>query len=164
MVQCVAEDAWIIVDDLLGADEHELRLHWLMPDLPFAVTAGSPFCAVLSAENVRFRWNVFSSSPGSAAIIRAGKNVATGLACRDRDQDQDEELLGWESPTYGELRPAISLVYHVQAPLPVRIVTVILAGEALRLRQSDSNLVLSRDAAQVYQVSLAPVPIDRASA
>ena len=67
--------------------------------LPFAVTSNSPFCAVLSAENVRFRWNVLSSYPGSAAIIRAGKNVATGLACRDRDQDQDEELLGWESPT-----------------------------------------------------------------
>jgi len=167
MVQCVAEEAWIIVDDLLGADEHELRLHWLMPDLPFAVTSDSPFCAVLSAENVRFRWNVLSSSPGSAAILRAGKNVATGLARRDRDQDQDqdqdEELLGWESPTYGELRPAISLIYRVQALLPVRIVTVILAGEALRIRQSDSNLVLSRDAAQVYQVSLSPVPIDRAS-
>jgi len=136
-----------------------------MPDLPFAVTSDSPFCAVLSAENVRFRWNVLSSSPGSAAILRAGKNVATGLARRDRDQDQDqdEELLGWESPTYGELRPAISLIYRVQALLPVRIVTVILAGEALRIRQSDSNLVLSRDAAQVYQVSLSPVPIDRAS-
>jgi hypothetical protein len=80
-----------------------------------------------------------------------------------KDRDEDEELLGWESPTYGELRPAISLVYRVRAPLPVRIVTVILAGEALRLGQSDSNLVLSRDAAEVYQVSLGAVQIDSAS-
>ena len=51
---------------------------------------------------------------------------------------------------------------RVQARLPVRLVTVILAGEALQLRQSDSNLVLSRDASQVYQVSLA-VQTERAS-
>ena len=147
MVQCVTEDAWVIVDDLLGTGEHELRLHWLLPDLPFEVSATSPFCAVLSAEKVRFRWSVFSGSPGSVAVIRGGESL-TG--------DGNHELLGWESPTYGERCPAISLLYRVEAPLPVRIVSAILAGEALQLRQSDSNLVLSRDASQVYQVSLAP--------
>src|ERR1700676_1843411 len=151
-VQCVTEDAWVIVDDLLGAGEHELRLHWLLPDLPFEVIADTPLCAVLSADKQSFRWNVFSSSPGSAAILRGGKIVAGNIECRNRE----EEALGWESLTYGELCPAITLLYRVQAPLPVRIVTVILAGEALQLRQSDSNLVLSRDASQVYQVSLAP--------
>jgi hypothetical protein len=159
MVHCVTEDAWVIVDDLLGAGEHELQLHWLLPDLPFEVIAAAPFCAVLSAEKVRFRWNVLSSSPGSAAIIRGGKILAGNIECRNRE----EELLGWESPTYGELCPAISLLYRVQARLPVRIITVILAGEELQLRQSDSNLVLSRDAAQVYQVSLVPVQTERAS-
>jgi len=158
-VQCVTEDAWVIVDDLLGAGEHELRLHWLLPDLPFEVIAVAPFCAVVSAEKVRFRWNVFSSSPGNSAIIRGGKNLAGDIVCRD----EDEELLGWESPTYGERCPAISLLHRVQAPLPVRMVTVILAGEALHLRQSDSNLVLSRDASQVYQVSLAPAQTVRTS-
>jgi Heparinase II/III-like protein/Heparinase II/III N-terminus len=159
MARCVTEDAWVIVDDLLGAGEHELRLHWLLPDLPFEVIADSPFCAILSAEKVRFRWNVFSSSPGNAAIIRGGKILARNIEGRNRD----EELLGWESPTYGELCPALSLLYRVQARLPVRIVTVILAGEALQLRQSDSNLVLSRDALQVYQVSLAPEQTERGS-
>jgi hypothetical protein len=159
MVQCVTEDAWVIVDDLLGAGEHELRLHWLQPDLPFEVIATSPFCAVLSTEKVRFRWNVFSSAPGSAALIRGGKILAGNIERGNRD----EELLGWESPSYGELRPAISLLYRVQARLPVRIVTVMLAGEALQLRQSDSNLVLSREDSQVYQVSLAPEQTVRAS-
>jgi hypothetical protein len=153
MVQCVTEDAWVIVDDLLGAGEHELRLHWLLPDLPFEVITDSPFCAALSADKVRFQWNVFSSSPGSAVLIRGGKIVAGNIECRNTD----EQLLGWESPTYGELCPAISLLYRVQAPLPVRIVTVILADDAVQLRQNESNLVLSREASQVYQVSLAPV-------
>ena len=154
MVQCITEDAWVIVDDLLGTGEHELRLHWLLPDLPFEVSAAAPFCAVLAGEGARFRWNVFSSSPGSAVIIRGGKIRAGNVEGSERDDN--EELLGWESPTYGELCPAISLAYRAQAPLPVRIVTVILAGEAVQLRQSDSNLVLSRDTSQVYQVSLAP--------
>ncbi len=153
MVQCVTEDAWVIVDDLLGWGEHELQLRWLLPDLPFEVIADSPFCAVLSAEKARFHWNIFSSSPGSAALIRGGKILAGNI----EDTNTDEQLLGWESPTYGELCPAISILYRIEAPLPVRIITVILAGEALQLRQSDSNLVLSRDASQVYQVSLAPV-------
>ncbi len=157
VVQRVTEDAWIIVDDLLGADEHELRLHWLLPDLPFEVIATSPFCAALSAEKVRFRWHIFSSSAGSAAIVRGGKNLAGSIV------GGDEDILGWESPTYGELVPAISLLYRVQAPLPVRMVTVILADEALELRQSDSNLVLSCDASQVYQVSLAPMQTERVS-
>src|SRR5229473_1235355 len=152
MVQCVTEDAWVIVDDLLGAGEHELWSHWLLPDLPFEVITDSPFCAVLSAERVRFRWNVFSSSPGSAAIIRGGKILAGDIEGRNRN----EELQGWESPTYGELCPALSLLYRVQAPLPVRIISVILAGEVLELRQNDSNLILSREASQVYQVGLAP--------
>ena len=152
MVQCVTEDAWVIVDGLLGAGEHELRLQWLLPDLPFEVITDAPFCGVLSAEKVRFHWNVFSSSPGSAAVIRGGKILAGNIEGRNRDAD----VLGWESPTYGELCPAISLLYRLQARLPVRIVTVILAGEVLQLRRSDSDLVLSRDASQVYQVSLAP--------
>ncbi len=152
MVQCVTEDAWVIVDDLLGAGEHELRLHWLLPDLPFEVIADSPFCAVLSAEKMRFHWNIFSSSPGCTALIRGGKILSGNIEGGNRD----EELLGWESPTYGELCPAISLFYRVQARLPVRIITVILAGDPVQLRQNDSNLVLSRGSSQVYQVSLAP--------
>ncbi|MFY9558909.1 MAG: alginate lyase family protein [Terriglobales bacterium] len=151
MVQCVTEDAWVIVDDLLGVGEHELRLHWLLPDLPFEVIADSRLCAVLSAEKMRFRWNVFSSSPGTAAVIRGGKSL-TGDT-----MGGDEELLGWVSPTYGERCPAISLRYRVQAPLPVRIVTTILAGETLQPQQCDSQLVLSRDGSALYQVSLAPV-------
>jgi heparinase II/III-like protein len=150
-VQCVTEDAWVIVDDLLGAREHAVRLHWLLPDLPFEVIATSPFCAVLSAGKAHFRWNVVSSSPGNAAIIRGGKNVAGDMVC------EDEEVLGWESPTYGEVCPVISLLYRVQATLPIRVVTLILASEELQLRQSDGNLTLSRDGSQVYQVSLAPM-------
>jgi hypothetical protein len=160
MVQCVTEDAWVMVDDLLGADEHELRLHWLLPDLPFDVISNSPFCTMLSDDKTRFRWNIFCSIPGSAAIFRAGKNLGAEIQCGN----EAEKLLGWESPTYGELCPAISLLYRVRGLLPVRFVTVILASEGFQLQQSNSNLVLSRAAAEVYQVSLSPAQIARQTA
>lgn len=159
IVQCVTEDAWVIVDDLLGAHEHELRLHWLLPDLPFDVSSVLPFSAVLSADTARFRWNIFSSSAGRSAIIRAGKNLGTEIARRHND-----ELLGWESPTYGELCPAISLLYQVKAQLPVRFVTMILANEEVQFQQRDGNLVLSHGTGEVYQVSLSPAQTARTRA
>jgi hypothetical protein len=148
MVQCVTEDAWFVADDLLGRGEHELRLHWLLPDLPFEVMDNLPFCGVLFSENARLRWQVFSSAPGTGSVVRGGKNLVGNLeAC---------ELLGWESPTYGELRPAISLVYSVRALLPVRIVTAILINESLQLRQNAGDLILLRDASPIHQLSLEP--------
>ncbi len=152
-VQCVTEDAWVVVDDLLGADEHELLLHWLLPDLPFELTSTSPLSAVFSAETARIRWNIFSSSPARSTIIRAGKSLGPETAC----SDDHEKLLGWDSPTYGELCPAISILYRTQSPLPVRFVTVILTGDELQLQQRDGDLILSREATRVYQVSLAAV-------
>ena len=140
----------MIVDDLLGVGEHELRLHWLLPDLPIEVSADSPFCAVLSAEQACFRWNVYSSARGTGTLVRAGKNLAGSLV------NGDQELLGWESPTYGELCPAVSLLYRVQAALPVRIVTVILAGETLQFQERDGQLILSSDTSEIYQMNLTP--------
>jgi hypothetical protein len=157
MVQQVSEDAWVIVDDLLGAGKHDLRLHWLLPDLPFETITASPFCAKLSRENTRFRWNIFSAIPGTAVIVRAGKNLAGDVTLKNKNRD--EELLGWDSPTYGELHPAISLLYSVQAAVPVRIVTIVLVGEEFEVQQSDNTVALYRNSSQVYQVSLSPTQI-----
>lgn len=157
----ISEDAWVIVDDLLGEGKHDLRLHWLLPDLTFETKATSPFCVKLSSENTRFRWNIFSSIPGETAIIRAGKNVAGDIALENKIKDL--ELLGWESPTYGELRPAISLLYRVQAAIPVRMVTVVLAGEELEVRQTGDTVALYRDSSRIYRLSLSPTQIEGAT-
>ena len=123
-VQCVTEDAWFIIDDLLGGGKHELRLHWLLPDSPVEVSTKSPFRASLSAENACFRWSIFSSAAGGAAVIRGGKSFVGTIAGNFAGNSapnmmEDTELLGWESPTYGELCPAVSLLYCIQAKLPL---------------------------------------------
>ena len=155
MVRCVEEDAWVIVDDFIasdrrGATEHELRLHWLVPDLPYELVSRSPLSVVFAGEPDRARWNVFSSSVGTAAIIRAGKKLI-----EDPPVD-DEPLLGWESPTYGELRAAVSIAYRVRAPLPVRLITVVLVGESIQLRPGEGQLELWRGDSAIYRVSTPP--------
>ena len=171
IVQFVSEDAWVIVDDLLpidiqNASKHELRLHWLLPDLPLAVAESSPFAAILSTDKLRIHWNIYSSAHGTTGVIRRGRNLLEDMVFKDKDEDEDEdaELLGWESPTYGELRPAISLLHHMHSQLPVRMVTVITASEEFKLSQNDGSLVLSRNSSEIYRVSLTTAQNGRISA
>ena len=193
MVRCIEEDAWVIVDDLIADDaldagQPELRLHWLVPDSPFDIFSQSPFSVGFNAGAARVRWNVSSSSPGVATLIRAGKRLRDPIRCgagvaapeslqiRDdissnslaadkrpggRDNQQlpawdDEQLLGWASPTYGERQAAISIAYQVQARLPVRFITAILAGESTQLRSREDQLELWRGDSQIYEVSTSP--------
>ena len=149
-VRYLADAGWVIVDDVLGGGEHEVRLHWLAPDLSLQMISTAPVCAVLTAKNNCFCWNLFSSSPGAASIFRAG----TGL--KSENAGRDAQLLGWESPTYGELRPAVSLVYRTKARLPVRLATVLLAGEKFRVVQNGDQILVCEEQSELYQLSLTP--------
>jgi hypothetical protein len=146
-VQWLPGSGWVILDDILGAGEQDLRLHWLVPDFSHEVS-DSPFEVVFSVGQSRIRWSIFSSVAGSAAVVRAGKSSAPEVA------GADTQLLGWESPTYGDLRPAVSLVYHTRSQLPVRFVTAVLTDERSRLEPGDGSLVIVRDEAEVFRVNL----------
>lgn len=149
-VDSVSEDAWLIMDDLFGSGEHELRLHWLLPDFPLTVIPGNNLAALLTTEKARFSWNIFSSAPGTPSIIRAGKKQHGG------DDAQEGNVFGWESPTYGELRPATSLLYQVRARLPVRLITVVLVNDSFQVQLQGSNVALLRAGSAVYEVAVAP--------
>ena len=177
MVQWLPAVGWIIVDDIVddivahndkdGAGEHHVRLHWLAADFPFDASL-SPFQVVFSCGQSRVRWNIFSSSAGRGAIIRAGVQVSGVQVSRlqvSRVQvnegsslTEDPQLLGWESPTYGDLRPAVSLLYEAQSLLPLRLVTIILTDEQCTIETRDGQLAVvrggPRDESEVYQVSL----------
>jgi len=155
MVQWLPGSGWVIVDDLEGAGEHDARLHWLLPDLPFEVS-DSPFQVVLTSGQSRVCWSMFSSASASAAIVRAGKSSAPEVT------GADTELLGWESPTYGELRPAVSVVCQTRSALPVRFVTVILTDEQCKLESRSGELIVSRsessrNESEVYRVSVSAI-------
>jgi hypothetical protein len=144
-VHWLTGSGWMIVDDIEGAGEHDLQLHWLAADLPYELSE-SPFQVVFMSEGSRIRWSVFASVPGNAAIVRAGSQVQnhTGKSSVPEIALADTQLLGWESPTYGDLRPAVSLVYQTRSRLPVRFVTVVLTDEQCRIESRDEGLVILR--------------------
>jgi Heparinase II/III-like protein. len=153
-VQFIAEKAWVVVDDLLGAGEHECTLHWLLPDFKFQINSASPFSARLTAGEQLLRWHIFSNSPGIPAVVRGGQNVSQKNAGEIKNELKNEKSLGWQSPTYGEINSAISLVYRVRAPLPVRIVTVICDEQEIEVRQSGARVILFCGELEVFSFSL----------
>ncbi len=146
-VQWLPYCGWMIVDDIDGTSEHDVCLHWLVADLPYEVTH-SPFQVAFASGRSRIRWSIFSSAPGDAAIIRAGKqadHLMNPTASTHKIAGRHIPLLGWESPTYGDLQPAVSLVYQTRSQLPVRFVTLVLTGDRCRLQSQEDEIVILGD-------------------
>jgi len=154
-IQWLAAVGWVIVDDILGTGVHDARLHWLAADLPYEVYGG-PFQVVFTLQKSRIRWNVFASIPGHAAVCRAGTQVWSGN--RSEPDAESMRLLGWESPTYGEVRPAVSLTYQTRSQLPVRFVTVILTDERCKIESEREHVKILRSEAgnesELHRVTL----------
>jgi asparagine synthase (glutamine-hydrolysing) len=159
VVQWLANVGWAIVDEIDGEGEHDLRVHWLAADLPYEVS-DSPFQVAFVLGQDRIRWNIFSSAPNRAAVIRSGKQAWTNQLLNHEPIAYDMHLLGWESPTYGDLQPAVSLVCQTRSDLPVRFVTVILTDDQCRVEPRGDRLAVvraQRDSPQeseIYAVNL----------
>jgi hypothetical protein len=159
MVQWLNGAGWVIVDDIEGDGEHTARLHWLLADLPYDIS-DSPFQVASHSEQIQIRWTIFANVPGNAAVVRAG--AAMHPTAPAEFSDPDTNLLGWESLTYGDLRPAVSLLYQTRSQLPVRFVTVVLTDERFNLETSGGQIVIrrsnshegSRVGSEVYRVNL----------
>ena len=159
VVQWLKGEGWVIVDDIEGAGEHDVRLHWLTPDLPYVVS-DAPFRVVFRSGEAQIRWSIFASVPGGAGVLRAG--IRAWADSTQRHTDADTQLLGWESLTYGDLRPAVSLIYETRSQMPVRFVTAVLTGERCRVAADGGELVIlkdgsreeSRDSSELYRVRL----------
>ncbi len=163
-VQWLPHCGWMIVDDIEGTGEHDVCLHWLVADLPYEVTH-SPFQVAFASGHSRIRWSIFSSAPGDAAIIRAGKqadHLMNPTASTHKIAGKHIPLLGWESPTYGDLQPAVSLVHQTRSQLPVRFVTLVLTGDRCRLQSQGDEIVIlgdqfhgeSANESEIYRLNL----------
>ncbi len=121
-VQPLAGIGWLIIDELIGSGEHDVRLHWLTPDLSYHFRK-SPFEVVFAHGESQICWNFFANVPSQSAIVRAGRLIER--TSNFEIGDCDKALLGYEAPTYGDLRPAVSLLYQTRSRLPVRFVTLV---------------------------------------
>ena len=142
---------WVVIDDVRGTGEHEVRLHWLLPDLPMKNVCNDPFAATFVSQDFSTSWNVFSSTPAESTLIRAGKCLPelSGLG--------DIRTFGWVSPTYGELQPAVSILHRVKSKLPVRFVTIVLVGENLRLESNSGEIIVYCENSELDRVSRATI-------
>ncbi len=143
----LAGAGWLIVDDIEGSGVHDARLHWLIADLPYEVS-DSPFQVVFTSGQSPVRCSIVSGSSGSGAVVRAGAQVEGTSSL------VDIQLLGWESPTYGDIQPAVSLVYETRSELPVRFVTAIFTDERCKLESRDEQLVVLRGESELDRVNL----------
>jgi heparinase II/III-like protein len=100
---------WIIVDDLMGLARHQVDLTFQFA--PIHVTLGPNRWARAQTANGVALW----LSPFASASIRTTLRSGERLPIR-----------GWISADYGQRRPAPTLIYSANVPLPCRILTLLL--------------------------------------
>ena len=113
-----------IVSDTLNpkptdAAEYEYCVHWLLPDWNWKLTGQ---VLTLTKANKTFKVDISASSvangnplvPADVSLIRAGITLAG--QCQD-------EILGWESDTYGEKHPALSFSSRFKTSGSINLVT-----------------------------------------
>lgn len=114
------EDLWLVVDDLAGARRHRARCAWTLPDWKWALTAHE---LVLDGPQGEVKV-VLEPESAKISLVRGGRRLAGD------DPDEPLDTLGWYSPTYAELQPALCLLVNVESELPLRMVTWWCLGEA----------------------------------
>lgn len=101
----LGQDVWVVADRIDARGPHDARLHWLLPDLPFA-TSGAQL--ELQTPVGIYHIGCWSDDPAVGIdVVRAG-----------------EELVGWRSTRYGTREPALALVMERTAAVRPRFVSV----------------------------------------
>lgn len=119
--------------------------------MPINRVSDNPFEVSFNFEQTPILWTIVASAPGNASLIRGGKSLAGTL------EQNDTRTLGWISPTYGELKPAVSLVYRVKSSLPMRLITVLLVGQHFRLESNGAQISIYQAASELDRISLSPI-------
>ncbi len=109
----VGEDLIVIVDDVLGGDDHQILSNWSLADAEFRVVESGIHLSFPDFSTT-LQWEVEESKWG---LYRAG-------ACVDgQDFVRDPRVYGWHAPSYAQLEPGLQLVLSTTAHLPARIIT-----------------------------------------
>lgn len=113
------QQAWIVVDDLLGTGVHRAHCSWLLPDGAWSWQApsfeltlgGTTFCLRFEAPTARI-----SLYRAGDLLLGSGEEIAS-------------PVWGWHSRLYAQKQPALYLVASKQGPLPIRLVSLWRLGD-----------------------------------
>jgi hypothetical protein len=119
---------WVVVDDLIGLDRHELELRFQFSARP--VTAGPGSWVRAEGKRHRGLWLAPFTDTPLEARIRIGET---------------NPIEGWVSSDYGRKVPAPSVSYAWRAGLPARVVTLIMPVD--RLGAEPPAVTVLRDSA-----------------
>lgn len=118
------EDAFVVVDDLVGAGRHQAVLRWHFIDVPLKHDAA--------------RGTVSLATPkGEFGVTVASRATHTRFDVV-RGRDEPGRVQGFWSPYYGELLPAPTLEAAFVEPLPLRIISVLAPGAPAVARLAES--------------------------
>lgn len=139
---------WYVVDEILGGGIHSLRNGWLLPDLNWNY---GDRVLELCSESLSMRLET-AGSDLSNVLIRAGERLSGDVLLNNQD------IMGWYSPTYGQKEPGLYLVSYVKDTLPLRITTTITLGDA---ELSDFDVNLSSPGENEYNIQRVSFEGDR---
>jgi hypothetical protein len=105
-------DSYVVVDDLLGDGEHSYALRWRLCDAPWG--RGDDGWSV-DVEGQRLSILVHAPAEAQEELLRG---------------QAGEHAEGWESLYYAEKEPAPTIVTRGWAPLPIRLVTVLVPSDS----------------------------------
>ena len=119
---------WVLVDDLAGRTHHRIELRFQF----------APVEVTLEPSG----WARASGSGGQGLLLRSYSSAHLELSFHSGSL---EPIAGWISRDYGQRQPAPMLICSAAAPLPLRIVTLLLpvgdvaAGPPAIAAQSDQH-------------------------
>ncbi len=90
---------WLVLDSLQSQGDHDYRLHWLFPDMPYS-WASQTRCLTLRTTEGSYSVQVASEAGvGTSTLVRADERTP----------------VGWRAPRYGRKGPALSLAVSKRA-------------------------------------------------
>lgn len=134
---------WIIVDDVSSQSAQPLRLHWLLPSLPFTTTAQGVDLA--TPEGL---FQVVILGPGSHACIQGNPDQGASLGAQPPP--------GVRSTCYSQIESAIALTRLCLGDRQVRWITVV--GEGPFTAHLDSCQISLHSPDGQFQIELSPIP------
>ena len=109
----VEDRLWMVIDDILGVGEAEVRIGWNLPDIPFDMDERTlsldlqGLSVSIQSEGIQDRYALYRSGE-----LMAGEELVP-----------DSRPYGWYSPTYALKQPALLWLRSAHAQLPMRGVT-----------------------------------------
>lgn len=120
-VIALANDVWMIVDDLLGRGDHTATLRWHLLDSPYETRPDDGTV-------------ILDTTKGKMTIRVQGRPTSPDRFEVIRGRDEPGQVQGFASPHYGKREPIPTIEAEVSFSWPQRLVTCICPGDDAVIR------------------------------